>query len=147
MKYFAYGLNTNINSMSARCPAAVNLGPAILSGHEFIFAGFADVILNASNQVHGVLWEITDSCLASLDILEGYPVFYDRKNVLIKHQGSLIRAMTYFMTPGNPAYLPDRVYLDSLLEGYKVNNVPVSQLTQAIKKIHIYNDPIHTCFY
>jgi hypothetical protein len=32
MKYFAYGMNTNIEQMATRCPSAENLGPARLAG-------------------------------------------------------------------------------------------------------------------
>ena len=79
MLYFAYGMNTNTQGMAHRCPGAVAFGCATLEGHRFRFAGPADVQRDRHSDVDGVLWDITEECLASLDVLEGYPFYYDRK--------------------------------------------------------------------
>ena len=78
MLYFAYGMNTNTQGMANRCPQAVAFGHARLLGHRFRFAGCADVQVDRRSHVDGVLWDITEECLASLDILEGYPYYYNR---------------------------------------------------------------------
>ena len=69
MKYFSYGMNTNLASMSVRCPNARSLGAAVLPHYQFEFKSFATVTPKMDHAVHGVLWEITDDCEKALDRL------------------------------------------------------------------------------
>ena len=75
MKYFAYGMNTNLDSMSHRCPTAKCLGPAWIDDHEFVFRTHADIAESAGSICYGVLWDITKADLKALDRLEGYPYY------------------------------------------------------------------------
>lgn len=142
MKYFAYGMNTNLSSMAARCPGAQSLGAATLLNHKFRFAVHADVTEQENENVNGVLWEIDGSHLTSLDCLEGYPHYYDRKTVEVLHNGKTVSAITYFMQPGNQHNHPSTGYFDMVLEGYKENLVPVRQLHEAIKEIENLNQGV-----
>jgi gamma-glutamylcyclotransferase (GGCT)/AIG2-like uncharacterized protein YtfP len=133
MKYAAYGMNTNLHSMSGRCPGARCLGPALLPDYRFRFAHHADVVPEVGGQVHVVLWEITRSDLASLDRLEGWPVYYDRDWVPVIWQGQTISALTYYMQPGAPDGPPGQSYWDMLTEGYVENGIRTDQLYQALQ--------------
>ena len=135
IKYFAYGMNTNLSSMASRCPTARSLGLAILPQHEFRFAVHADILENSEMDCYGVLWDITRDDLRSLDMLEGYPMYYDRKVVEVRHDGKLVRALTYFMQPGNLDSLPGNSYYDMVREGYLEHGAPVSQLREAVEFI------------
>lgn len=128
MLYFAYGMNTNQLEMQSRCPAARSLGPAMLVDHAFRFAVHADVIPQSGGVVHGVLWDITDDCLWSLDLLEGYPHYYNRDLRPVIYRGELWYAQVYFMTPGHKSSPPFRSYYELVREGYVEHGVPVSQL-------------------
>lgn len=132
MKYFAYGMNTNIQSMGYRCPRAVLLGKSFLLGHEFRFAHHADVVVKHGSVVEGVLWEITKSCLENLDALEGYPYYYDRKSRPVKFNDYNILALVYVMQPGNKASAPSQGYLDMLEQGYRENKLDGSQLSKGL---------------
>jgi gamma-glutamylcyclotransferase (GGCT)/AIG2-like uncharacterized protein YtfP len=134
MKYAAYGMNTNIHSMSGRCPGARCLGPAILPDHRFRFAHHADVIPDPGNRVHVVLWEITRSDLASLDRLEGWPTYYDRDWMPVQWRGQIIQALIYYMQPGCPDSPPSQGYWNMLTEGYAENHLPTDQLYQALRQ-------------
>ena len=136
--YFGYGMNTNLTGMAGRCPGAVSLGHAVLPNHEFRFAVHADVLENKEMNVDGVLWEINRKHLRSLDMLEGYPFYYDRKVVEVIHNGAIKRALVYYMQPGNLDNMPAQSYLDMLCEGYEENKVPLTQLKSAIKFINNY---------
>lgn len=143
MKYFAYGMNTNSFEMAYRCPRAISLGSAVLPDHKFRFARHADVLDDPGNQVHGVLWEITDQCLASLDMLEGYPSYYQRKQVrVIDQSGQTVEAMVYYMTGDRPDDLPSESYLLMLYEGYAQHSVPALQIVQAQDYIHSLNTTV-----
>lgn len=132
MKYFAYGMNTNCVEMSIRCPNAHSLGAATLPYYEFRFARHADVVEHRTSTVDGVLWEITDSCLKSLDVLEGYPYYYERKFVMVEHNGQEVGAMLYYMLGNSADSPPSESYLRMLYEGYKVHGLSVKQIHDAI---------------
>lgn len=125
-------MNTNKKQMARRCPNAIPIGRAVLAGHEFRFAGCADIVPHSHREVHGVLWKITDQCLAALDALEGYPSFYNRKSVLVKHKNHFYTSLVYFMNPGNDPWPPSRMYVGILDEGYTDFNVPKTQLDAAL---------------
>jgi gamma-glutamylcyclotransferase (GGCT)/AIG2-like uncharacterized protein YtfP len=131
MLYFAYGMNTNRHSMAGRCPNARALGAAHLLGHRFRFAHHADVQVDRKCLVHGVLWSITESCLESLDQLEGYPFYYNRKWAQIEHDKKHCQALVYFMQPGHRSSAPSMSYFETVREGYQEFAVPQQQLWQA----------------
>lgn len=131
MLYFAYGMNTNSQGMAQRCPGAVAFGRARLLQHRFRFSGPADVQVDHRCEVNGVLWDITKNCLQSLDILEGFPYFYNRKWAQVDFQGRVYKAMVYYMQPGNRNAPPSNGYFDCVLEGYQEFGVDTRQLWQA----------------
>jgi gamma-glutamylcyclotransferase (GGCT)/AIG2-like uncharacterized protein YtfP len=130
--YFAYGMNTNATGMTQRCPGAVSHGRAQLMDHVFRFSGPADVVKCQGSYVDGVLWTITDRCLDSLDILEGYPYYYTRKYRNVRYQNRTVRALTYFMQPGHLDSPPSDGYFDMVAEGYREHGVPTDQLYNAL---------------
>src|SRR5512139_1628704 len=74
--YFAYGSNLNVQQMALRCPHAANPRPATLADHDWLIneRGVATVEPFDGSLVHGVVWQLTDHDLATLDSAEGVPV-------------------------------------------------------------------------
>ena len=140
--YFAYGMNTNKDEMAYRCPRAVALGRAILPGYRFEFKSFATIVPSPREQVEGVLWTITETDELALDVLEGYPEFYDKKNVSVIHDDMNYIAMTYIMGPREHGYAPSDGYYSMVSEGYQSFGLSQRQLLDAknrsIKEIIIY---------
>ena len=132
MLYFAYGMNTNTQGMATRCPGAVAFGRARLLGHRFRFAGPADVQVDRRDFVDGVLWDITEECLASLDLLEGYPYYYDRKWARVEYDQGEYSALVYYMQPGHKNNPPSSGYFDMVSEGYSEFGVPTQQLWEHV---------------
>lgn len=130
--YAAYGMNTNLNEMSHRCPTAVCLGPAQIKNHEFVFRTHADVQYKQNAKCDIVLWEIDDTCLKALDSLEGYPYYYTRFNVKVKFGKRTVNALVYQMNDQSYVQEPSRGYLDMVREGYQQNGVPTDQIDHAI---------------
>ena len=128
--YFAYGMNTNPEEMAYRCPTAVVLGKAVLPGYRFEFKSFATIVPDTDNQVEGVLWIITDADEAALDILEGYPEFYDKRHVTVQQSIDYI-AMTYIMDPHEKGYAPSDGYYSMVSEGYQNFGLSQRQLLEA----------------
>ena len=140
--YFAYGMNTNTEEMAYRCPTAVPLGKAVLPDYRFEFKSFATIVPSPKEQVEGVLWTITESDESALDMLEGYPEFYDKKTVSVEHYGQSYIAMTYIMGPREQGYAPSDGYYSMVSEGYQTFGLSQRQLLDAknrsIKEIVIY---------
>lgn len=111
--YFAYGSNLCVRQMARRCPDAVDPRPAILSDHDWLIneRGVATIESFTGNQVHGVLWQVSDHDLASLDSAEGVPVRYRRDQLTVHTDDGPAPAWVYIdhrVTPGppRPGYLP-----------------------------------------
>ena len=129
--YFAYGMNTNLEEMSYRCPTAVPMGKAVLPGYRFEFKSFATIVPNPKESVEGVLWTITETDELALDMLEGYPEFYDKKTVSVEHKGQPYIAMTYIMSPREQNYPPSDGYYHMVSQGYQQFGLSQQQLLEA----------------
>jgi gamma-glutamylcyclotransferase (GGCT)/AIG2-like uncharacterized protein YtfP len=129
--YFAYGMNTNPEQMSYRCPAAQALGLATLKHHRFEFRTHATITVSPDQVVEGVLWSITPSDEDALDRLEGYPVYYGKKTVMVEHQGQHFRAMVYVMDSTMLLAPPHNHYYQTVAEGYDKFGISRHQLVAA----------------
>ena len=128
MKYFAYGMNTNLEEMSHRCPTAQCLGPAWIKDHRLVFRTHADIESAVSEQCWGVMWEISSKDLEALDRLEGWPYYYKRKTVMIYQNDRMVSGLVYYMTDQSYEQAPSAGYLECVQEGYQANGVPTAQL-------------------
>ena len=131
--YFAYGMNTNLREMARRCPAAISMGASKLLDHKFAFRMHADVEASQGDSVNGVLWDITEDCERALDNLEGYPYYYEKKEVVVNaNNGQNYIAMVYYMVDQGMVHPPSQGYYDCLVEGYTAHGVDVSQIDNAL---------------
>ena len=140
--YFAYGMNTNREEMAYRCPGARALGAARLSGYRLEFKSYATIVPDPKESVEGVLWSITETDEWALDMLEGYPEFYQKITVAVTQTDIKYIAMTYIMTPREQGHAPSDSYYSMVSEGYQQFGLSQQQLLEAksrsIKDIVIY---------
>lgn len=138
--YFAYGMNTNVDEMQRRCPTASNVGRAILPDHKFVFKYHADIVQDQDSRVEGVLWVIGKDDENSLDMLEGYPVYYEKKQVTVwTDPETSVSAMTYYMTDVNgDLSKPASSYFDTVKDGYLQNKLNTQQLVDAVAESKIF---------
>jgi hypothetical protein len=144
MLYFAYGSNLDPDQMRTRCPESRVVGLAALPDHRLTFplhseswgGGAAGVSHAHGSTVWGVLYELSESDLASLDRHEGWKGpgdhhnLYDRELATVEltraDDGSVprrVRATTYFARTLNPTP-PSRRYLDAVLKGARHHRLP-----------------------
>ena len=135
MKYFAYGMNTNLDEMASRCPGAVSLGPAWIDNYEFVFRTHADIAETPGGICYGVLWDISKQDLKALDRLEGFPYYYTRFRVRVNLGDHFVYALTYQMNDQTYIQEPGRGYLEMVREGYRQNAVPCDQIDRAINMV------------
>ena len=123
--YFAYGSNLCVSQMALRCPDAVDPRPAVLSDHDWLInqRGVATVEPFNGNQVHGVVWQLSDHDLATLDSAEGVPVRYRRDRLTVHTTHGPEPAWAYIdhrVTPGPPR--PG--YLERIIDGALHHGLP-----------------------
>lgn len=140
--YFAYGMNTNLDSMAQRCPGAFCLGSSQLEGYKFAFRKHADVELgNPDDKVDGVLWQLDDDDLYSLDVFEGFPNYYLRCKAWV-HSDEIgwVKAWIYTMADQDYLSEPSDSYVSMCREGYIQNRVSTKQIDEALEKLGINNE-------
>lgn len=144
MLYFAYGSNMDPEQMRERCPDHEVVGLAALHDHQIAFphyslhwsGGVAGAQPHHGDAVWGVLYEISEHDLATLDGIEGFRGpgdehnVYDREPVTVElvraDDGSFprrVRASAYFARPSKPTP-PTREYLDRMLRGARHHHLP-----------------------
>ena len=129
MKYFAYGSNMDSNRIKERGINFAKREHAIIKGWKLEFnkvssknpkEGYANIVMKENSVVEGVLYEIPDSDLKTLDRYEGYPSHYGRiKIIVIMDNGEKVEAVTYVAKPDKvkDGLKPSREYLSHLLKG------------------------------
>ncbi|BBZ08912.1 replication protein [Mycolicibacterium doricum] len=123
--YFAYGSNLCVQQMAQRCPDAVDPRPATLADHDWLIneRGVATVEPVVGAQVHGVLWQVSDHDLATLDSAEGVPVRYRRDRLTVQTDHGPAPAWVYIdhrVEPGPPR--PG--YLERIIDGALHQGLP-----------------------
>lgn len=127
--YIAYGSNLNVRQMRARCPNATILGTALLDGWELMFRGsktgsYLTIEEHEGGRVPVVVWEVTASDETALDRYEGYPVFYQKRELKLKCKGirtgrrKTVTAFAYVMSEGRQIGIPSAAYMHTCLESY-----------------------------
>lgn len=127
--YFAYGSNLCVQQMASRCPDAVDPRPATLSDHDWLIneRGVATVEPFTGSQVHGVVWQVTDRDLATLDSAEGVPVRYRRDRLTVHTSEGPVSAWVYIDHRVEPG-APRPGYLDRILDGAQHHGLPARWL-------------------
>lgn len=142
--YFAYGMNTNNDEMATRCPSAVNLGKCVLDGFSLKFRLHADIDQDPHSSIEGVLWRITDDCEFALDMLEGYPYYYNKVDVVVKPETPVdgymqnVIAMAYTMTNKGVLEPPSTIYSICVRRGYADNGLSTELLDESIQESIIH---------
>jgi hypothetical protein len=144
MLYFAFGAELDPEERKARLPAHRVIGVAVLPDHRLGFplhshaweGGIAGLVHAHGRQVWGVLLEVSDADLATLDEAQGWKGAGDPHNLseretvtveLVRPEdGSAprrVRAAVHSPRVSNPSR-PSRRYLDALLRGAQHHRLP-----------------------
>ena len=136
-KYIAYGSNLNLAQMARRCPTAVVAGKGELKDHELLFRGrrqsaVATVEPKEGASVPVLIWEIGPEDEKNLDVYEGYPRLYDKKDLLVETEGRQEHIMAYVMQDGREIGNPSSAYLETIAIGYLEAGFDVERLAQSV---------------
>lgn len=135
--YAAYGINMHLSQMTYRCPHAELIGKSELKDFSLRFRGqrynaFATVEPTKGENVPVLIWKVQKSDEAALDRYEGYPYFYEKKDVNVVLNGEQISAMAYVMTPNHGLGMPSRDYLCTIMDAYHQADLNTDALLQAV---------------
>lgn len=138
--YGAYGSNMNTEQMAHRCPKAKIVGKGTLEDYKLTFRGRFKGVANVEScekeSVPIVLWEITDGCEYALDVYEGYPSLYIKKEVEVKIGDKIQKVMIYVMKDrytDMPA-TPTDYYFNVIRRGYIDNKIDLTKINEAYKQ-------------
>lgn len=124
-RYFAYGSNLCVQQMAQRCPDAADPRPATLADHDWLIneRGVATVERFTGARVHGVVWQLSDHDLATLDSAEGVPVRYRRDELTVDTDSGPTTAWVYIdhRVEAGP---PRPGYLERILDGARHHGLP-----------------------
>ena len=129
--YFAYGANMDVAAMRERCPRSTVLGLARLPRHRFIITtdGYASVIRDPRETVHGVLWDCALGDIRTLDKFEELASgLYIKINQPVVVAGGAKRALIYV---GRSAQIgkPRPGYLETVIASARNWALPEAYLT------------------
>ena len=103
-QYFAYGANIVAADMARRCPAAREIGTAVLPGWRFAVArrGYATIVPDPAAHVVGVLWSLTPACERTLDEFEEIEGgLFRRESIVVAGEPTLVY-LAADAAPGRP---------------------------------------------
>jgi phage replication-related protein YjqB (UPF0714/DUF867 family)/gamma-glutamylcyclotransferase (GGCT)/AIG2-like uncharacterized protein YtfP len=123
--YFAYGSNLCVQQMARRCPDATDPRRAVLADHDWLInqRGVATVEPFDGVEVHGVIWQLSDRDLATLDSAEGVPVRYRRDQLTVHTDDGPSDAWVYIDHRVHPGP-PRPGYLERIIHGAVHHRLP-----------------------
>jgi gamma-glutamylcyclotransferase (GGCT)/AIG2-like uncharacterized protein YtfP len=130
--YFAYASNMEPRRFRRLCPGSTVVGPARLPGRRLAFSrysrqrrgGSADIVPDAEAEVWGVLYEVSDADVDTLDRSEDVPAAYRRETVVVEDaEGHERQAVTYVANRTGD-FLPHPDYLRLIVEGAEARGLP-----------------------
>ena len=136
--YIAYGSNLNLTQMAARCPSASVYAKGVLNNWELVYRGHktnshATIERKSGSTVPVLVWDIQPNDEYRLDIYEGYPHYYFKKNIMVTIAGKKRKAMVYIMDKKQPPGKPSTQYIRTILRGYVDNDMDISILQKSLE--------------
>ena len=140
MLYFAYGSNLDWDQMKARGPSVTFISRAKLKDHRLAFTrkskrrgcGSADAVIKQAHNVWGVVYEIAERNIGSLDQAEGFVPgrtqnAYTRQKRHVYVEGDERKPLlvsVYFAKKQKDPPLPSAEYKRLIVDGAKYWHLP-----------------------
>lgn len=136
--YVAYGSNLHLAQMAARCPSARVYAKGVLNNWALVYRGaktnsHATIIRKQGFTVPVLVWEIQPRDEYRLDIYEGYPNYYFKKNIMVDIDGIKKKAMVYIMDERQLPGRPSVNYIETIRQGYTDNDMDISIFEKSLE--------------
>ena len=136
MYYIAYGSNLNLDHMARCCPDSEPVGKGTLHGWKLVFNRHADIIETSdpADTVPVLLWRIGKFDWPILDAYEGYPFYYEKREIpTALETGEIVPCVAYVMTEDcKGLHPPTDGYFDIIARGCEQNGFPTNHLRTAL---------------
>ena len=125
--------------MAVRCPSASIYAKGVLNNWELVYRGtktnsHATIIRKQGSTVPVLVWEIQPRDEYRLDIYEGYPRYYFKKNIMVNIDGKKKKAMVYIMDERQLPGRPSDIYVNTIRQGYIDNGMDMDIFEKSLKK-------------
>lgn len=125
--------------MAARCPYARIYAKGVLNNWELVYRGsetnsHATIIKKSGSTVPVLVWEIQPRDEYRLDIYEGYPRYYFKRNIMVEIDGRKKKAMVYIMDKWQLPGRPSATYVDTIRQGYVDNDMDMSIFEKSLER-------------
>lgn len=136
--YIAYGSNLNLAQMVSRCPSAIVYAKGVLNNWQLVYRGsisnsHATIIRKQGSTVPVLVWLIQPRDEYRLDIYEGYPHYYFKKNIMVDIDGRKEKAMVYIMNERQLPGKPSAMYVEIIRQGYIDNDMDISIFEKSLE--------------
>jgi gamma-glutamylcyclotransferase (GGCT)/AIG2-like uncharacterized protein YtfP len=121
--------------MTNRCPNHRFIGKGILKGYRWIISkrGYANIIKSETDEVHGVVYEITASDEQSLDRHEGVNSgSYKKKMMIVEVDGQNKKCLVY-VDPLKQEGKPKQEYIKRINKGISDSKLPPEYVKRYIR--------------
>lgn len=149
MHYFGYGSNMLLSRLQRRVPSAEPVMNATLPEHGLRFhkrsrdgSGKCNIVADAEETVHGVVFEVSSADLDALDEAEQQGRRYRRRSVTVQGATRSVEAFAYVADPFyvDEALHPYEWYHALVLAGARQHGLPDSYIAQ-IEAVPTIPDP------
>lgn len=129
----------DLEQMEYRCPNAELIGTSMLEGYELLFKGsltgsYATIEARKGSKVPVLIWKLGEGDEERLDRYEGYPIFYDKKELEVKVEENQMTAMVYLMDKQRSFGKPSDSYYQVLDRAYQKFGFDKKILRKAFRK-------------
>lgn len=134
--HFAYGSNLWRKQMKDRCPDHRVVGSGVLKSYRWIISrrGYSNIIKSSTDEVHGVIYEISESDEVSLDRWEGVQSGGYRKEVMrVEFEGQSRECLVY-VDPVEDEGKPKQEYIERINKGISDSKMPQEYIDRYVRK-------------
>jgi gamma-glutamylcyclotransferase len=134
--HFTYGSNLWRKQMKDRCPDHRVIGNGVLRGYRWIIStrGYANVVKSKTDEVHGVIYEISESDERSLDCWEGVQSGAYRKEMMpVEFEGQSRECLVY-VDPVEEEGKPKQEYIERINKGIFDSKLPQEYIDRYVRK-------------
>ena len=122
--------------MKDRCPEHRLIGNGLLKGYRWIITtrGYANIVKSVSDEVRGVVYEISESDEKSLDRYEGVQSGSYRKEMLKIEMGNESKECLVYVDPVEEEGKPKEEYVGRINKGIFDSRLPPEYIDRYIRK-------------
>ena len=142
MYYFAYGSNLSSRYIHDYTPSAAFVMRAALPNYKVEFrhysenlgGGISSIVETPGSLVRGVIYEVLESELEALDILESVPQGIYRRDtyLLLGEDGEWQRGDLYRVSKPTGPYTPSHEYVEFMIEGAREHGLDDDYVEQLV---------------